>query len=116
VVTVSVVLHGVSATPLTAWYARRVATATLAEERVSTASDLLRKDPGEPRDVPRIEPRELARRLAGENPPIVLDVRSRSSYESDPQGIPGDVRVPPDEVESWAAKRKRDQSVVAYCT
>jgi rhodanese-related sulfurtransferase len=66
--------------------------------------------------VPIIEARDLARRLAGPNPPLVLDVRSRSSYEKDPEGIPGDVRVPPDEVESWAAKRTRDQSIVAYCT
>jgi NhaP-type Na+/H+ or K+/H+ antiporter len=116
VVTVSVVLHGVTATPLTTWYARRVSSATLAEERVSTASDLLRTDPTGTRDALRIEPRELAQRLAGPNPPLVLDVRSRSSYAKDPEGIPGDVRVPPDEVESWAAKRKRDQSIVAYCT
>jgi NhaP-type Na+/H+ and K+/H+ antiporter len=116
VVTVSVVLHGVTATPLTTWYARRVSSATLAEERVSTASDLLRTDPTETRDTLRIEPRELAQRLAGANPPLVLDVRSRSSYAKDPEGIPGDVHVPPDEVESWAAKRKRDQSIVAYCT
>jgi NhaP-type Na+/H+ or K+/H+ antiporter len=116
VVTVSVVLHGVSATPLTGWYAGRVAAATLAEERVSTASGLLRRAPDDTSDVARIDPRELARRLTGANPPIVLDVRSRSSYAGDPQGIPGDVRVPPDEVESWAAKRTRDQSIVAYCT
>lgn len=116
VVTVSVVLHGITATPLTGLYARRVSSATLAEERVSTASDLLRTDPKQTRDVARIEPRELARRLASDNPPIVLDVRSRSSYEKDPAGIPGGVRVPPDEVENWAAKRARDQSIVAYCT
>lgn len=116
VVTVSVVLHGITATPLTGLYARRLSSATLAEERASTASDLLRADPNQARDVARIDPRELARRLASENPPIVLDVRSRSSYEHDPEGIPGDVRVPPDEVENWAAKRARDQSIVAYCT
>ena len=117
VVAVSVVLNGITATPLASWYARRVSTKTLAEERVSTATGLLRPDRGEPRDVPRISARELADRLAGPNPPIVLDVRSRSSYEKDPAaGIPGSVRVPPDEVEAWAAKRKRDQSIVAYCT
>ena len=26
------------------------------------------------------------------------------------------LRVSPDEVENWAAKRARDQSIVAYCT
>ena len=54
--------------------------------------------------------------MRSDRPPLILDVRSRSSYEKDPVGIPGDVRVPPDEVESWAAKRVRDQSIVAYCT
>ena len=117
VVTVSVILHGVSATPLTAWYARRLASETLAEERVSTARDLLRADAAEKGgDVPLIEAPEFVERLRGANPPLALDVRSRSSYEKDPQGVPGSVRVPPDEIESWAAKRKRDQSIVAYCT
>lgn len=116
VVTVSVVLHGVSATPLAGAYASRVASATLAEERVSTATDLLRKDSGSTQGIPRIDPAELARRLAGPDPPLVLDVRSRSSYKKDPKGIPGDVHVPPDEVENWAAKRARDQAIVAYCT
>lgn len=116
VVTVSVVLHGVSATPLAGAYARRVASATLEEERVSTAGDLLRADSRGAQDVPRIEPRELARRLSGPNPPLVLDVRSRSSYAKGPKGIPGDVHVPPDEIENWAAKRARDQAIVAYCT
>jgi NhaP-type Na+/H+ or K+/H+ antiporter len=116
VVTVSVVLHGITATPLAGWYAQRVSSATLAEERASTASDLLRSDSRAAQDTPRIEPRELVQRLSGANPPLVLDVRSRSSYAKDPQGIPGDVRVPPDEVENWAAKRNRDQSIVAYCT
>ncbi len=116
VVTVSVVLHGISATPLTAWYARRVASETLAEERVSTARDLLRADVEKKGDVPLIEAPELVERMRGPNPPLVLDVRSRSSYEKDPAGIPGEVRVSPDEIESWAAKRKRDLSIVAYCT
>ena len=116
VVTVSVVLHGISATPLTTWYARLVASRTLAEERVSTARDLLRADRDAGSDVPLIEAPELVQRLRGPDPPLVIDVRSRSSYEKDPEGIPDDVRVPPDEIENWAARRKRDQSIVAYCT
>ncbi len=116
VVTVSVVLHGISATPLTAWYAARVARETLAEERVSTAADLLRSGAIATKGPPLIEVPELQARLAGPDPPLVLDVRSRSGYEKDPVGIPGGVRVPPDEIESWAAKRTRDQAIVAYCT
>jgi sodium/hydrogen antiporter len=116
VVTVSVLLHGVSATPLAGLYAARVASATLAEERVSTARDLLRAESRGPQDTTRIDPQELLRRLSGPNPPLVLDVRSRSGFARDPQSIPGSVRVSPDEVENWAAKRARDQAIVAYCT
>jgi NhaP-type Na+/H+ or K+/H+ antiporter len=116
VVTVSVVLHGVSATPLAGLYANRVASATLAEERVSTAIELLRRDPRATRDTIRIEPAELQERLDGPKPPLVLDVRSRSSYARDPEGIPGDVHVPLEDVESWAAARSRDQAIVTYCT
>lgn len=114
VVIISVLAHGTTATPLTAWYAGKLASSTLAEERASSVSGLMRKfDGGE---VPKVTPGELARRLADDRPPIILDVRSRSSYEKDPQGIPGGVRVLPDEVRDWAATRKRGEAVVAYCT
>jgi NhaP-type Na+/H+ or K+/H+ antiporter len=116
VVTVSVVLHGISATPLTAWYAKCVAEQTLDEERVSTASEMLRSGAIKVDEVPMIDGPELVERLASPDPPVVLDVRSRSSFEKDPEGIPGDVRIPPDQVESWAAKRKHDRAIVAYCT
>jgi sodium/hydrogen antiporter len=116
VVTVSVVLHGISATPLTAWYVKCVAEQTLAEERVSTASEMLRSGAIKVDEVPMIGGPELVQRLAGPDPPVVLDVRSRSSFEKDPEGIPGDVRVPPDQVEAWAMKRKPDRPIVAYCT
>jgi NhaP-type Na+/H+ or K+/H+ antiporter len=116
VVTVSVVLHGVSATPLAGWYANRVASATLAEERATSATDLLRGERRSGQDVRRIGARELARLLAGPEPPIVLDVRSRSGYARDPRGIPGGVHVPLEELENWAAKQARDRLVVAYCT
>ncbi len=116
VVTVSVILHGVSATPLAARYAARVATETLDEERVSSARELLSSRAIRLDGPPVMEVEDLLARQRGGNPPLILDVRSRSSYEKDPSGIPGDVRVPPDEVESWAARRKRDEAIVAYCT
>jgi NhaP-type Na+/H+ or K+/H+ antiporter len=116
VVTVSVILHGISATPLSAAYARHVARETLSEERSSSARDLLLSGAIPTEGPPTMEVAELLDRLRGDRPPLVLDVRSRSSYAKDPVGIPGDVRVPPDEVESWAARRARDQAIVAYCT
>ncbi|MBX6343287.1 MAG: hypothetical protein IRY97_12570, partial [Thermomicrobiaceae bacterium] len=113
VVLVSVVAHGVSAAPLAAWYAGTVARRTLPEEREGTAAGLFRREAGE---VPRITVEELAARLAGPEPPVVLDVRTRSSYQRDDARIPGDVRVPPDRVAEWAAGQDRSRPVVTYCT
>jgi sodium/hydrogen antiporter len=113
VVLVSVVAHGVTATPLSSWYVRKAGRQTLAEERAGTVAELFTPSPD---DVPRITPAELAGRLAGPNPPLVLDVRSRSAYDHDRIRIPGSVRVLPDQVTEWAADRLRDQPYVLYCT
>lgn len=115
VVLVSVVAHGASATPLSSWYGRRVAQSqqTLAEEREATASGLFQRDATE---TTRITAEELAARLAGTHPPIVLDVRTRAQYHNDPGQIPGSIRVLPDRIEEWANKQSRERSIVAYCT
>lgn len=115
VVVVSVIAHGVSATPLASVYANRVAAAqqTLAEERESTFVGLFEPDANE---IRRITPDELAAQLAGENPPLVLDVRSRAHYENDEGQIPGSIRVLPDQIEEWAANAQKDRPIVAYCT
>jgi NhaP-type Na+/H+ or K+/H+ antiporter len=113
VVIVSVIAHGVTAAPLAERYARAVARATLAEEREGTAAGLFQPHEGA---VPRIGADELAARLAGDKPPLVLDVRSRSSYARAPERIPGSVRVLPDQVVEWAAGQPRERPVVAYCT
>jgi NhaP-type Na+/H+ or K+/H+ antiporter len=114
VVIASVVVHGVTATPIAAWYGRRMASVVLAEERESLASGLLRHAVG---TAPRISVEELSARLAGPDPPLVLDVRTRSSYAQDPRRIPGSVRVLPDEVSEWVAGQTGPRgSVVAYCT
>lgn len=113
VVVVSVVLHGVTATPLAAWYGRMAAAATLPEERESTAAGLFDEDPDA---VPRVAVPELVSRLAGPEPPIVLDVRSGEQYDRDGAQIPGSIRVPPDQVAAWAATAARGRAVVTYCT
>ncbi|MGH2613817.1 MAG: rhodanese-like domain-containing protein [Thermomicrobiales bacterium] len=109
---VSVVLHGVSATPLIAAYGRAVDRETVPEERESTATGLFG---GEYDEVPRITVEELAA-LASPDPPIVLDVRTRSASGRGEAGIPGSVRVPPDEVAEWAERQPRETPIVAYCT
>jgi hypothetical protein len=115
VVIVSVVLHGASATPLSAWYGRRVAATrqTFPEEREATASGLFEADP---KNVPLVTPQQLAEMLAGPEPPVVLDARSRASFEADDSHLPGSVRILPDQIEAWMAHAPKDRLVVAYCT
>jgi NhaP-type Na+/H+ and K+/H+ antiporter len=61
VVLASVVAHGVTATPVSAWYARKAGQETLVEERASTAAELFTQSPD---DIPRVTPAELSQRLA----------------------------------------------------
>ena len=115
VVLASVTLHGASATPLSIWYGRRVAKASEApaEDRESTAAGLFEHDE---KEVPRIVPETLHTILGDLPPPIILDVRSRSSYDHDAAQIPGSLRVLPDRVTTWAANQPRNKLMVAYCT
>jgi rhodanese-related sulfurtransferase len=59
---------------------------------------------------------ELARRLEGPDPPVVVDVRTRSQFEREPAGVPGAIRVAPDEVELWARTANPDRDYLLYCT
>ena len=109
----SVAVHGASAPFLSAWYGRRVAAETLSEERESTAAGLFVH--GED-TVRRVTPQELVELLEGPEAPLILDVRTRSSYRHDGAQIPGSLRVLPDAVVEWAAANPSARLVVAYCT
>jgi NhaP-type Na+/H+ or K+/H+ antiporter len=120
VVTVSVIAHGTTATPIAALYAQAVERHTLAEERRSSAAGLFRSNTAE---VARITPDELADRLRDEHPPLVLDVRTRSQYRQDNSRIPRGVRVLPDQVQDWAThwlaahpRVSHPPVAVTYCT
>ena len=113
VVLASVVVHGATATPLSAWYGKIAAQETLAEERESTAAGLFASSES---DVPRITAEELFERLSDAEPPAVLDVRSRSSYEADGYRIPGDVRLLPNQVTEWASQFVDRNLIVTYCS
>jgi len=121
VVTVSVVMHGASATPLSALYGRAAERRTLQEEREGTVAGLFEGAAGE---TPRIKPEELAKEMESTNPPIILDVRTRSQYERDKTQIPNSVRVPTDRVEDWAKRFIAEnpdgepflRPVATYCT
>jgi rhodanese-related sulfurtransferase len=85
----------------------------LAEEQEGTEGVLfgLREE-----EVPRITPEELQGLQSGPSPPVVLDVRSRSSYERDSTLITASIRVLPDQVTEWAADQHPDGLVATYCT
>lgn len=112
VVVVSVIAHGVSATPLVNRYARRLERETLAEEREATATGLFVSSPEE---VERISVEDLHSLMQTSNPPVVLDVRTRSQYARDEGQIPGSQRVLPDEAASLPIE-ERKRLVVPYCT
>ncbi len=112
VVIVSAVVHGTSATPLVNWYARKIERVTLDEERESTAVALFDRQAG---SIPRITVADLEKRLAEPDPPVVLDVRSRSVFNHDPHLVPGSERVEPNLVRDWARDQPTDREVVAFC-
>jgi NhaP-type Na+/H+ or K+/H+ antiporter len=113
VVIASVVLHGMTASPLIAAYSRVMARHTLPEEREATVAGLFGAEHAE---APRISVDELVSRLQSDDPPVVLDVRSRAAMHRGVPGIPGSIRVPLDEIEAWAEDRSRERPIVAYCT
>ncbi len=121
VVTVSVMMHGASAGPLSALYGRAVERETHKEERESTAAGLFAGGAGE---ILRLGPDELAEALESSHPPLVLDVRTRSQYERDPSRIPDSIRVVPDQVDQWAARwlaqhpdgQPHLRPIATYCT
>lgn len=113
VVLVSVVLHGASATPVANVYSGVLARRTLGEERESDVTAAL--SPTEP-DVKRIDVEELLKRMSADNPPLVVDVRTRSEYARELSQIPGSVRVLPDHVAEWLRTVPRDRELVFYCS
>jgi NhaP-type Na+/H+ or K+/H+ antiporter len=112
VVIASLIIHGGTAAPLSAWYERKVESETLVEEREGTVADLFE---GKDDAVPRVSVDELHLRMASPTPPLVLDVRSRANFDADDGRIPGSVRVMPDQVTEWAADQLRDRTIVTYC-
>ena len=93
VVLASVTIHGASATPVSAWYGRKTSREILDEEREATVAGLFGQHAGE---VPRVSVDELAELMSGPNPPVILDVRARASYDHNGSQIPGSIRVLPD--------------------
>ena len=112
VVLASVSIHGATAGPFTAWYGKRAAEETLDEERESTAAGLFTHADT---DAPRMTPQELMELMSGPEPILILDVRTRSTYERSGLHIPGDVRMMPDQVVEWASECAGSGLAVVYC-
>ena len=94
-----------------------MARAALEEERESRVAGLFGEHDG---DVWMVTPQELAARLSQQDPPVVVDVRARASYNHDETRIPGSLRVLPDQIREWAATAAEDglahEEYVAYCS
>lgn len=64
-------------------------------------------------EVGSVLPRDLAKQLASDAPPVVLDVRSDPEWNAG--HIPGALHIPVGEVESRLAEIPRDRDVVVHC-
>lgn len=65
--------------------------------------------------VARITPEELKQKLDSGQDIRIIDVRHALDFEADPYIIPGTLRIPPEELESYPEVPK-DREVVVYCT
>ena len=115
VVLASTAIHGASSTPIGAWYQRRASQNYLAEGQTATADSLIVDDDSD--DVMLITPEQLYQLISSPHKPIILDIRSRASYEGAEDQIPGSVRVEPDKLDEWVELHPDvDGLVVAYCS
>jgi rhodanese-related sulfurtransferase len=62
----------------------------------------------------RVDAPELRRRLDGERPPLLLDVRRAAAF-SDPPGIPSAVAFPLDREPLRLPDLPRDHPIASYC-
>jgi membrane protein DedA with SNARE-associated domain len=65
--------------------------------------------------VARITPEELKQKLDSGEGIMIIDVRHSLDFEADPYIIPGAVRIPSEQLESYPEVPK-DREVVVYCT
>jgi NhaP-type Na+/H+ or K+/H+ antiporter len=101
VVLVSVVLHGVTGTPLVAWASR--------------APDVELVPGREADEIPRLSVRELAAMLERQEPVLVVDVRKPGDLDRDPRRIPTAVHLAPDEAAARVAELAPAGPIVLYC-
>jgi sodium/hydrogen antiporter len=102
VVLLSVVVHGISGTPMVAWASQ------------APPSELLEPEPPA-QNVPRTSVTELAGMLRRGEPVLIVDVRKPGDIDRDPRRIPSAVHYPPDEAAARVAEQRPTGPIVLYC-
>ena len=64
----------------------------------------------------RISPREVRDKIANDEPPFILDVRSALDVKKQPQYIPGALHLPLDKLPRHYHQIPRDREIVIYCS
>jgi membrane protein DedA with SNARE-associated domain len=64
----------------------------------------------------RVHPDEVVRRLAANEPLVIVDLRQNLDFAADPRTLPGARRISVEDLESRHAEIPRDRDVVLYCT
>jgi rhodanese-related sulfurtransferase len=67
-------------------------------------------------DASRIDPQELAARLAGGEAVTLLDTRSPPAWESAVEQLPGARRMPVDQLPARLGELPHDQTIITYCS
>lgn len=118
VVMASIIIHGVSATPLINWYARKQGAASLPEETMVDAAGLfkLTDRPQHLSEPKRITPEELAAMMADPQGVTIVDVRRQVAMGRDDTLIPGSFHVSLDDLLDRLDEIPRDKPVVLTCT
>jgi rhodanese-related sulfurtransferase len=86
---------------------------TLAASRLAEVERLAAVYLGARDELEPLTREELARRLQGGDPPVVLDVRPAAEHAAG--HLPGAVSIPVGELRRRLAELPRDREVVAYC-
>ena len=66
--------------------------------------------------VARVAPQELKRLMDAGEGVVVVDLRAKLDFETDPMVIPGALRMDPSELEDHDPEIPREREIVLYCT
>lgn len=66
--------------------------------------------------IARITPEELRQRIDAGEDVTVVDLRGSLEFEDDDAGVPGAIRLDPEDLDGRLAEIPRDREVVLYCT